>query len=379
MNRYLIKLVFLIVVIFSGCSKNPKTRIIVNFLSHQSDTVKIFFVPFGEQKPNKTKDVVLKNGQLKVDTLIDNPLRVYLFPKTTFRKLSNGEPFLIPSNRIEIFVFPKNEVVVNAKTTDFYTDYTASGNSLNLEQNKYRKFTQDAYADWCKKFYNTEDNYVKGTKQATIRKLERESRVARKLYREKHVEFIKNNPDMELSAFLLSKERKPIIKRYYPLFSSRVKQSYWGEKLSKQIETWKKLSLNSVAPDFEYITYRKKRFRLKENRGKYVVIDFWGTWCGACILDIPKMKKFYNTNKDKVNLIGIAVRDSNENWTKAIQKYQMNWIQILNDKNTDDLIKKYGVEGFPTKIIINPEGKIEGVFLGSNDDFFVKINQLLNQ
>ena len=97
------------------------------------------------------------------------------------------------------------------------------------------------------------------------------------------------------------------------------------------------------------------------------------------MMEMPKLKEFYNQNKDNVEVIGIACRDTKDKWVKSIKKNNLNWTQILNIKGSQDLSKKYGVKGYPTKVIINPNGIIEGVYLGVKDDFFIKMNELLTE
>ena len=70
------------------------------------------------------------------------------------------------------------------------------------------------------------------------------------------------------------------------------------------------------APDFEYPTYSGKTFKLSENKGKYVVLDFWGTWCKPCMEEMPKLKEFLKATKDKVELVGIAVGDQKKDGKK---------------------------------------------------------------
>src|SRR5690606_187716 len=160
-------------------------------------------------------------------------------------------------------------------------------------------------------------------------------------------------------SYLLFNEQKENIEKYYFKLDEKIKSSDYGKLIQKKINTWNKVSVNSKAPDFEYETFKNGKFRLSNNKLKYIILDFWGSWCGPCLIEMPKMKEFYEKNKNKVEIVGIAARDEKKNWIKAIKENELGWIHILNDKEKDDLVKKFGVTGFPTKIIINPNGEIE--------------------
>ncbi|MTI21760.1 TlpA family protein disulfide reductase, partial [Fulvivirga sp. RKSG066] len=112
---------------------------------------------------------------------------------------------------------------------------------------------------------------------------------------------------------------------------------------------------------------------------KYVVLDFWGSWCAPCIAGFPKMKEIYANYKDKLEIIGIACNDTEAKWRKAIDKHDLKWVNLLNQDNdiNKDVSVMYAVEVFPTKIIISPDGKIYNIFNGEGDDFYDSLNDLL--
>jgi thiol-disulfide isomerase/thioredoxin len=99
-------------------------------------------------------------------------------------------------------------------------------------------------------------------------------------------------------------------------------------------------------------------------KGKVVVIDFWGSWCGPCRRSHPHLKAIYNKYHDKgLEMIGIAYEGGTPQgkdsiWRKAVKEDGMTWLQVLNDPDRTDLTKLYSVTAFPTKLIINREGKI---------------------
>ena len=131
------------------------------------------------------------------------------------------------------------------------------------------------------------------------------------------------------------------------------------------------------APDFTAKKVDGTTFTLSSLQGKYVVLDFWGSWCKWCIKGFPDMKTAYAKHKDKVEFVGIACRDTEAKWKAATEKYELPWISVLNPAD-NDLVKVYDVKGFPTKIVLDPQGKIAKIILGEDPAFYTYLDTVLN-
>ena len=131
------------------------------------------------------------------------------------------------------------------------------------------------------------------------------------------------------------------------------------------------------APDFSAMKIDGSVLTLSSLQGKYVVLDFWGSWCKWCIKGFPDMKAAYAKHKDKVEFVGIACRDSEAKWKEATAKYELPWISVLNP-SANDLVKVYEIQGFPTKIVIDPKGKIAKIVLGEDPAFYTYLNNILD-
>ena len=136
------------------------------------------------------------------------------------------------------------------------------------------------------------------------------------------------------------------------------------------------IEVGAQAPDFSAMKIDGKTFTLSSLQGKYVVLDFWGSWCKWCIKGFPDMKEAYAKHKGKVEFVGIACRDTEEKWKAATAKYELPWISVLNPA-ANDLVKVYEVKGFPTKIVLDPQGKIAKVILGEDPEFYTYLDSVL--
>ena len=132
-----------------------------------------------------------------------------------------------------------------------------------------------------------------------------------------------------------------------------------------------------LAPDFELPNLQGSTTKLSSLRGKYVVLDFWGSWCIWCIRGIPSMKDAYAKYKDKMEILGVDCRDTEDKWKAAVDEHQLPWLQVrCPDEKLQTIADQYGIEGFPTKVVIDPNGKIINTVVGEDPAFYTYLDGL---
>lgn len=142
-----------------------------------------------------------------------------------------------------------------------------------------------------------------------------------------------------------------------------------------------KIKVGLPAPGFTLPAPDGSMVSLADYRGKWVMLDFWGSWCGWCIKGIPQMKEEWAELKDRnVVFISVACQDSKEAWLGALEKYELPWVNAWQDPSVpraEQLPGIYAVSGYPTKMVIDPEGNIALIVVGEDPSFYDQLKALL--
>ena len=150
-----------------------------------------------------------------------------------------------------------------------------------------------------------------------------------------------------------------------PLFaqlSPAVQATPSGKKYAAKLELLKAVAVGAVAPDFTLNTPEGKPVALSSLRGKYVLVDFWASWCGPCRQENPNVTKIYNEYKSRnFDILGVSLdtEKAREKWLKAIQDDQLAWTQVSDLKGWQNAAAtRYGVQAIPQNFLLDPSGKI---------------------
>ncbi len=137
------------------------------------------------------------------------------------------------------------------------------------------------------------------------------------------------------------------------------------KKMRLKQERRKKMELGQPAPDFSIADESGKMVSPKDFIGKVLVMDFWASWCGPCRSEIPKLKEIYADFKDRsdVVFISISIDSKKEDWLKAAEEENMEWLQLWAPDSGKELMDKYQFNGIPFIVAIDKEGKLCGKHL----------------
>ncbi|MEO6845021.1 MAG: TlpA disulfide reductase family protein [Ginsengibacter sp.] len=327
--------------------------------------------------------ILFGNGIVKTDTLFTKSGEFYFHGKLKHPDLMTLIVFKAGKREYvkRDFFIEGGEIIVN---TNFHDLYKAK---IVMPQHD----AQDKYNEFRKRFNPlvTVARSIIDSSYTGIR-IVPEKKLFINLYNrvnqiEKEVaeSFVLENTDNIVGAFVFCNydriEDYERLYSIYQMFSPTLQDSRFLKSVKDKIVALYSLKNGNPVMTFSATSSSNQIITLSDFRGKYVVLDFWGTWCSPCLKGFAKMKKYYNKFQDKIEFISIACNDTDSDWRKAIKEYKLNWIQILNKKDTDDLESQYNVETFSTKILIDKDGNLVQVFKGETDDFYDKLDSMFEQ
>ena len=202
--------------------------------------------------------------------------------------------------------------------------------------------------------------------------------------------FAKNHPDYEPTVAYLESINPQQWDNYLDMLSAEVREGRMKplyqplyDMIKAQMERQQRAA-QLQAPglevkDFTLEDINGQPLSLSSLRGKYVVLDFWGSWCGWCIKGLPEMKKYYEKYKDRMEILGVDCNDTKEKWKDAVAKHQIPWLHVYNKKDENDVTRQFGITGYPTKIIIDPQGRIARSVIGESPAFYTYLDELFSQ
>jgi peroxiredoxin len=188
--------------------------------------------------------------------------------------------------------------------------------------------------------------------------------------------FIISNPDSYISLLALSSVGGPSpdpaeLQSLYDSLSQRLKDMETAKVLKNAIDALKVNAVGTMAPDFTQTDVNGAPVKLSSFRGKYVLIDFWASWCGPCRQENPNVVKAYKKYKDKnFTIIGVSLdrAENKANWLDAIKSDGLNWTQVSDLKFwNNEVAVLYAIKSIPANFLIDPNGKIIGKDLRGND------------
>ena len=365
----------------SANAANPAEGVlkVKGMLKNFGDSLLVYVAEPG-QRPNVQNTIVLKNGAFDFEIKL---------PKVAEVTLATPEAARGKSQQYVAFVgVPGETIELNAETDN---KYTYGGTKFYKEFAEMKNALENSQAELQAYIKSLNERMEKGEKQEDMMKEYQEKAPALQAKASvAYKDFIKAHPDYEANAIIVTsletlEEMEEAANMMSPAVrEGRMKDFYMAsinqQKAEKEIreKAAKMQAAGVVAPDFTLNNINGKPFKMSSLKGKYVVLDFWGSWCGWCIKGFPKMKEYYQKYKGKFEILGVDCNDTPEKWKAAVKKHELPWLNVYNPRESK-VLSDYAIQGFPTKIIVGPDGKIIKTIVGEDPAFYTLLDELFGK
>ncbi|PKQ62212.1 hypothetical protein BZG02_12905 [Labilibaculum filiforme] len=358
--RMMKQVLFLIAItLLISCKEKRNTYLISGNVTNIPDSTIIdLFMDYGDTG-NKISSDTIFNGQFEFsDSLETGPVRMCL-------RMSDWENFC---GACDVWV-DKEIIEVQGNGKYLSTWKATSKVKEQIALNKFGSATGNLQAKidslYLTGFKNRSDKELRGQIMHKIDSIGNQ-------INELEFSIIKENPNStsairklyELVAFdgPIAKEQ---IKEIYDSMDPAYKNSLYAEGILSNLEE-KKIPeigdnmLNFIAHDTNGVEHS-----LTDFKGKYILLDFWSLGCGPCFAAMPETKRIDSLNREQLVIIGVSMSSDEESWEKISKMKNISWINLSDGKGTfAGASAIYGIEGFPSYFLINPEGVIVDKWFG---------------
>lgn len=275
----------------------------------------------------------------------------------------------LPAGRIHLVVYPGDTIYVESELAH-PENFTATGKGA-LETMRLKSMYLILEAANTKK-RALQDQLDKADKSQVAKLVDQQAVKYHQIEDEKHENLMKYIQKIDTSfvsilacQYLDPDKNFDFMEKIDKKFANKFPNSPFYQALDKKVQAFSVIQLGHQAPEILSNTPENKIMRLSDLRGKYVLIDFWASWCGPCRSDMPALKKLYDKYKPKnLEILGVSLDNNRQNWLSAIQEDKATWPEVSDLSGfSSAAAQTYLVGAIPTSFLVGPDGKILARYL----------------
>ncbi|RYY56030.1 MAG: AhpC/TSA family protein [Chitinophagaceae bacterium] len=360
-------LVMMALPMLAVAQQKTKSFRIDGVLKNFPDSAKVaqMFAYYRVNGENKTDSAIVADGKFRFNGQISEPTMVRLRAviadtnvRTLARQYRNALSIVYVEPGGQKFVATgsfENPVVSSSKSHKEYE-------KLNAASKPYEPAMDSFYSQYSAA-RQANDKIAQDKAEASIDSLDGVMKEA------VYGKYVEDNPSSPLAIFALGQYAGYSIdaNKVQPVFdglSKKVKESPSGIAFQEKLEIARKTGVGATAMEFTQNDTLDQAVSLSSFRGKYVLVDFWASWCGPCRAENPNLVKAFDKFKGRnFQVLGVSLDrpGQKEKWLKAIHDDQLAWTQVSDLKFWDNEVAKlYGIQAIPQNFLIDPNGKIIG-------------------
>lgn len=159
---------------------------------------------------------------------------------------------------------------------------------------------------------------------------------------------------------------RPAVEQLYAKLPGNLKSSVSGQEISLILYPPKQIKPGDLMADTLLSNIDGKSYHLADFKGKYILLDFWSFGCGPCHASVPEMKALHENLKDSLAIVSLS-SDNKKIWKQATDYFKMTWFNLSDGNENRGIYARYGVEGIPNYVLINPEGIVKAAWTGYSE------------
>jgi thiol-disulfide isomerase/thioredoxin len=377
----------IIILLCGGCGQKHSIEADIKGLGNDTLTIKIvplFHPPASDAEI--LKDTVCSfNGKFSYEPRSADTLLLHIVPrKGIYKRLAHGE-YHPSANTVLLLWSPNQKIGIKGVYTENSIDYEADGNEFNRNHSLVRRQLLKHLEQERLMEIKIDSMFYRKANRNVIDSLFRLRKKKSDEITGIELKYLLNNRETDLSGYYLSRQAFDTVAKYHDQLPDKVRNGLFKNRIDAKLKRYNEyvemlknkalIQPGNAALDFTLPAIDGDSLSLHSIDSKFTVLDFWGTWCGPCMSGLPKMKEYYAKYHKTVEIIGISCHDTENDWRKTVSERQLQWKHVIN--TSSNVSVKYGIDAYPTKIILDKDKKIIAVFKGEDVDFYNKLDELM--